>query len=151
MSIIHLTADILTLQVDALVNPSNPALVGLGSGGLNRQVYEKYPEVFDNPGLGLHTGQATSPQKTLGGPAKYIIHTVGPTYGNPCWDALLRSSYTTSLTQALISGLKTIALPLISTGIYGVPIPTSRLTATEVAQKLSDDFDTIYIVTYPSL
>jgi O-acetyl-ADP-ribose deacetylase (regulator of RNase III) len=71
-------------------------------------------------------------------PAKYVIHTVGPVYGRGGGDKaeLLAACYRNSLRVAVEHGLKTIAFPAISTGIYGFPLSE----AAKVSSKAIEDF-----------
>jgi len=120
-------ADITTMSVDAIVNAANTSLRGGGGvdGAIHRKggpaIMEACLRIREQQG-GCPTGQAVI---TTGGalPAKYVIHTVGPVWtGNtPEQAALLASCYRNSLSLALEYGLKTIAFPNISTGVYHFP------------------------------
>jgi O-acetyl-ADP-ribose deacetylase (regulator of RNase III) len=123
------TGDITREAVDAIVNAANSSL--LGGGGVDGAIHRaggpeiraacqalrdtRYPH-------GLPTGEAAI---TPGGklPAKHVIHTVGPIYGqNGGRDAqLLASCYEKSIALAAASGLETVAFPALSTGVYGYP------------------------------
>jgi O-acetyl-ADP-ribose deacetylase (regulator of RNase III) len=121
--------DITRENVDAIVNAANGTL--MGGGGVDGAIHRgggsqilgackeirrrRYPD-------GLPTGQAVM---TVAGklPARYVIHTVGPVYsGDGKGKAeLLASCYRNALSLAVEKGLKTIAFPAISTGVYGYP------------------------------
>jgi O-acetyl-ADP-ribose deacetylase (regulator of RNase III) len=85
---------------------------------------------------GLPTGQAVI---TTAGrmPAKHVIHTVGPVYGRGGKDKaeLLSACYYNSLSLAVDKGLRTIAFPAISTGIYGYPLDEAAQVSSQAIQK----------------
>lgn len=122
-------ADITTLAVDVIVNAANSRL--LGGGGVDGAIHRAGgPAILDAckeiratawPD-GLPTGEAVI--TTAGDlPSKYVIHTVGPIYGdNVGREAkLLAACYLNAIRLALSNGAKTIAFPAISTGVYGYP------------------------------
>lgn len=119
--------DITETVADAIVNAANTSLLGGGGvdGAIHRkggnQILEECLRIRDRQG-GCDTGEAVY---TSGGnlPAKYVIHTVGPVWngGKRGEDDLLKNCYLNSLNQAEQLGVRTIAFPNISTGVYRFP------------------------------
>jgi O-acetyl-ADP-ribose deacetylase (regulator of RNase III) len=132
-------ADITTLDVDAIVNAANSTLLGGGGvdGAIHRAAGPRLLQECRTLG-GCSTGQA----KITRGydlPARHVIHTVGPVWsgGDQGEDGLLRDCYRNSLELAVASGVKTIAFPAISTGVYRFPLQrATRIAVDTVAEFL---------------
>ena len=139
-----LVGDITAQNIDAIVNAANSSL--MGGGGVDGAIHRaggpeivaqcreirrlRFPE-------GLPTGEAVI---TTGGEltALYVIHTVGPIYGQHRGKEaeLLANCYHNSLSLAVEKNLTSIAFPAISTGIYGYPLAE----AAEVASTAIENF-----------
>jgi O-acetyl-ADP-ribose deacetylase (regulator of RNase III) len=135
--------DITKEKVDAIVNAANGTL--MGGGGVDGAIHRaggpaileackeirrtRYPD-------GLPTGQAviTTAGKLA---AKHVIHTVGPVYGSGGKDKaeLLAACYRNSLGLAVDNGIKTIAFPAISTGVYGYPLNEAARVSSQAIES----------------
>ena len=140
MELESLVGDITTLEVDAIVNAGNPRLLGGGGvdGAIHRaggaDLLEACRAIREvRPGGRCPTGEARlTPGFAL--PARWVVHTVGPVWGEHGpdeADRLLASCYRSSLALADEAGAESIAFPCISTGVYGYP--QSRAAGVAVA------------------
>jgi O-acetyl-ADP-ribose deacetylase (regulator of RNase III) len=139
-------SDITSLHVDAIVNAANSTL--MGGGGVDGAIHiaagpkllEACKEIRSrNWPDGLPTGQvALTPGFNL--PARFVIHTVGPIYGQEA--ELLASCYTNSLQLAEVNKLVSIAFPAISCGVYGYPLEEAALVALGAVKAYSDSHAT---------
>jgi O-acetyl-ADP-ribose deacetylase len=147
--------DITTLNVDAIVNAANTSL--LGGGGVDGAIHRAA-----GPGLleecrtlgGAQVGEAkiTKGYKLA---AKYVIHVPGPVYsryGKKEAAALLRMCYESCLKLAHEKGVKTIAFPCISTGVYGYPKQEAAEIAVKTVRKFTENgdagFEVVVFVTF---
>ena len=135
--------DLTREAVDAIVNAANSSLMGGGGvdGAIHRAggpaILEACKRIRETTHpRGLPTGEAVI---TTGGrlPAPHVIHTVGPVYGRHGGDEprLLAACYENSIALAAGHGLRTIAFPAISTGVYGYPKDEATRIALEAVRR----------------
>jgi O-acetyl-ADP-ribose deacetylase len=142
--------DITKLTVDAIVNAANSSL--LGGGGVDGAIHRAAgPDLLAECRMlgGCPTGEA---RITAGYnlPARHVIHTVGPVWhgGSHHEDADLANCYRNSLALAVQNGVKTIAFPAISTGVYGFPLDRATKIAAREVKAFLDAHSEIEQVTF---
>jgi O-acetyl-ADP-ribose deacetylase len=153
--ILLLEGDITEQEVDAIVNAANSSLMGGGGvdGAIHRAggptILAECKEIRSREWPdGLPTGRAVA---TTGGrlPARWVIHTVGPVYGDvDDAPALLASCHTESLRIADELGVATVAFPAISTGVYGYPLDEAAPVAIDAVRTARTDVDEVRFVLF---
>ena len=153
--------DIVRLQVDAIVNAANELM--LGGGGVDGAIHRAAgPRLLDacravpevRPGVRCPAGEA----RITDGfdlPARYVIHTVGPIWrdGSSGEDDALAACYRASLNLAEEHGVKSIAFPAISCGIFRFPVARAcAIAVREVRQHLSrsTSVSTVILIAFDS-
>ena len=144
--LVLLKGDITRLEVDAIVNAANSGL--LGGGGVDGAIHRaagpallKECMIIAEERRNIPGGPCPAGDAVITGagklPSKKVIHTVGPVWhgGNRNESETLASCYRKSLLLAEEAGLKSIAFPNISTGVYGYPKDLAAKTAVEAVRR----------------
>lgn len=153
---IQVVNDDITKQSDvqAIVNAANCSL--LGGGGVDGAIHRAAGPELRNECRTLN-GCKTGEAKITGAynlPCEYVIHTVGPVYknGKSLEPELLKMSYYNSLKVAASNGIRAIAFPAISTGVYGYPVREATDIAVKTVKQFfennPDAFDLIRFVVF---
>jgi O-acetyl-ADP-ribose deacetylase (regulator of RNase III) len=138
-------ADITTLTVDAIVNAANTALAPGGGvcGAIHRAAGPELAAACERVAP-CPTGEARlTPGFRL--PARFVIHAVGPVWqgGGAGEPELLASAYRESLKLARAQGLRSIAFPAISTGIFGYPLDAATAIAVKTVREHGEPLDDV--------
>ncbi|WP_155375498.1 O-acetyl-ADP-ribose deacetylase [Catellatospora vulcania] len=155
MQVSLVQGDITSQDMDVIVNAANSSL--LGGGGVDGAIHRKGgPEILaecralraSHYGRGLATGQAVA---TTAGklPARWVVHTVGPVYSaNEDRSELLRDCYRNALRVAGELGARTVAFPLISSGVYRWPVDDAVRQALDVLDTAETPIEAATLVLF---
>jgi O-acetyl-ADP-ribose deacetylase len=148
MAVTFVVGDLTQQRVDAIVNAANDQLAPGGGvcGAIRRAGGD---EIFDE--CALLGGCATGEAKATGAgrlPAQNVVHAVGPVWhgGNKGEAELLASAYRRALEVAEQLGCRTIAVPALSTGIYGYPPELAAPVTARAVSPLEERFDEVRLV-----
>jgi O-acetyl-ADP-ribose deacetylase (regulator of RNase III) len=152
-SIVLVLGDITTAEVDAVVNAANHTMLGGGGvdGAIHRAAGPRLLEACRRLRKttlrdGLPTGDAVA--TTAGDlPARWVIHTVGPTWARTIdKSGLLASCHTRSLAVADEIGARTVAFPAISTGAYRWPMDDAARIALATVGEATTEVEEVRFV-----
>ena len=144
--------DILKMEVDAIVNPTDVDLSG--SGSIDLKIHQaggvELKKEIDSIGKCISGDAILTNAHNL--PCQYIIHTVGPIWnGDPKAFKVLESCYLNCLNLAIDFDMESIALPLIATGSFGCPTDKAIQIAVNTINSFLMDYDLdVYLVVYNS-
>lgn len=146
-----LTADITSLEVDAIVNAANRALAG--GGGVDGAIHRAAGPARLAAACAELGGCETGDAKWTDGfalPARWIIHTVGPVWrgGDHQESELLASCYRRCIELADELGARTVAFPAISTGVYGFPKEPAARIAVSTLLNLETSVERVVLVAF---
>lgn len=133
-----MVGDITEQTTEAIVNAANGSL--LGGGGVDGAIHQAAGHALMDECKKIRTEQLNGEELATGEavltkgyelPAQYVIHTVGPVWGGGSEgeEEKLASCYQNTLMLAAANGIKSIAFPSISTGVYGFPIEQAAVVA----------------------
>lgn len=151
----YIDGDLTTMKVDAIVNAANTGLVG--GAGLCGMIHDAAgPEIdIECRAIGHCLRGDAKITKGYKLPAKYVIHTVGPIYGqhHGAEPEILYSCYYESMRLADEYKLKSVAFPYISTGIYQYPLHEAKPVAVSALSDFLEDHPQttvkeVFLVTY---
>ena len=142
--------DITTLDVDAIVNAANESLAPGGGvcGAIHRAAGPELARAC--AAIGHCPTGAARITPGFGLPARYVIHAVGPVWrgGGEGEAELLASAYRSAMRLASGHGLKSIAFPAISTGIYGYPLARATPAAVSAVRESAEPGSTVERVVF---
>ena len=154
MNLRIITGDITRLSCDAIVNAANSSL--MGGGGVDGAIHRAAgPAILEEcKSIVAKQGRCAAGEAVITGagnlPSRHVIHTVGPVWhgGNHSEAHLLANCYSKSLSIAHSHGIKTIAFPAISTGVYGYPKALAAKVSYEAVMNHpnKNDFDEVIFV-----